>query len=237
MSQEGMHEDIPLFFDTVTLKFVISLQISCAFDTLENPITKTRTQHTINCIMIGLKTLAITCILGTTRAFAPNAVAGRPALTIHAEGLTRKSVLENVAVVGAALLLNGSPALASGGATAGGAYLLSAKQRYNDRVQSCLKAYIGLQKSLAGGSVDDVAAYFSTEDVGGWKDGSAAGYLLSNAFRRNSSAPPDSLPSVKVRPNLGSYCCYYLRPTHYNRTCTLFSHLGSIFFAGMESLR
>lgn len=36
-----------------------------------------------------------------------------------------------------------------------------------------------------------------SEEVGSWKDFSAAGYLLANAFRRNSTTPPDSLPSVK----------------------------------------
>lgn len=33
--------------------------------------------------------------------------------------------------------------------------------------------------------------------VGAWKDFSTAGYLLANAFRRSSSTPPDSLPSVQ----------------------------------------
>jgi hypothetical protein len=36
------------------------------------------------------------------------------------------------------------PASASGGATAGGAYLLSAKQRYNQRVRESLKAFVNL---------------------------------------------------------------------------------------------
>ena len=40
--------------------------------------------------------------------------------------------------------------------------------------------------------------YFSNEADGGWKDLTAAGYLLSNAFRRSSSTAPDSLPAVKV---------------------------------------
>lgn len=88
--------------------------------------------------------------------------------------------------------------MASGGATAGGAYLLSAKQRYNERVQQGVKGYVGLQAALEAGNIDALRAFFSNEDVGGWKDFSAAGYLLANAFRRNSTAAPDSLPSVKV---------------------------------------
>mmetsp|Transcript_53772 Transcript_53772/g.80233 ORF Transcript_53772/g.80233 Transcript_53772/m.80233 type:complete len:240 (-) Transcript_53772:280-999(-) len=85
---------------------------------------------------------------------------------------------------------------ASGGATAGGAYLLSAKQRYNDRVVKGLTAFSAL------GAGDDLIAkskeYFATEEVGGWKDASTAGYLLANAFRTSSATPPDRLPSVKA---------------------------------------
>ena len=43
----------------------------------------------------------------------------------------------------------------------------------------------------------DAKAFFMTDAVGGWKDASAAGYLLANAFRRSSTTPPDSLPTVK----------------------------------------
>jgi hypothetical protein len=91
-----------------------------------------------------------------------------------------------------------SHVVASGGATAGGAYLLSAKQRYNDRVKKGVKSFVLLGSALSNGDVDTVKLFFDSEDEGSWKDFSAAGYLLSNAFRRNSTAPPDSLPSVKV---------------------------------------
>eukprot|EP00541_Cyclophora_tenuis_P007078 CAMPEP_0116576626 /NCGR_PEP_ID=MMETSP0397-20121206/20642_1 /TAXON_ID=216820 /ORGANISM="Cyclophora tenuis, Strain ECT3854" /LENGTH=232 /DNA_ID=CAMNT_0004105699 /DNA_START=65 /DNA_END=763 /DNA_ORIENTATION=+ len=93
-----------------------------------------------------------------------------------------------------------SPAWASGGATAGGAYLLSAKQRYNARVVSGMKSFLALQSSLGGSdtmSLDDTKAYFTSDEEGAWKDASAAGYLLANAFRRNSTTPPDNLPAVK----------------------------------------
>ena len=91
-----------------------------------------------------------------------------------------------------------SPAYASGGATAGGAYLLSAKQRYNERVKAGIQGFLKLESSLKDGSVTEAQAYFASEEVGGWGDISTAGYLLANAFRRNSSASPDSLPAVKV---------------------------------------
>jgi hypothetical protein len=43
-----------------------------------------------------------------------------------------------------AYLFSSSPAYASGGATAGGAYLLSAKQRYNKRVLAGIKSFLNL---------------------------------------------------------------------------------------------
>jgi hypothetical protein len=88
---------------------------------------------------------------------------------------------------------------ASGGATAGGVYLLSAKQRYNERVKAGTKGFAALRPLLESGNVDGIRSYFASEEVGSWKDLSTAGYLLANAFRTNSSAAPDSLPSVKVR--------------------------------------
>jgi len=95
------------------------------------------------------------------------------------------------------LILKSDAARASGGATAGGVYLLSAKQRYNARVTEGVKGFLKLSSSLESGTVDEAKAFFSTDEPGGWKDSSAAGYLLANAFRRSSSTPPDNLPSVK----------------------------------------
>jgi hypothetical protein len=90
------------------------------------------------------------------------------------------------------------PVSASGGATAGGAYLLSAKQRYNERVKASVEGLVKAAEELKSGNSDVAKAYFLSEGGGGWKDLTAAGYLLSNAFRRNSSAAPDTLPSIKV---------------------------------------
>ena len=90
------------------------------------------------------------------------------------------------------------PARASGGATAGGAYLLSAKQRYNDRVKASVEGLLKAAEELKAGESKLAKEYFSSEASGSWKDMTIAGYLLSNAFRRNSTAAPDSLPSVKV---------------------------------------
>ena len=56
------------------------------------------------------------------------------------ESMTRAAVL-SASTVTVALHLPLQPALASGGATAGGAYLLSAKQRYNDRVKGGVKGH------------------------------------------------------------------------------------------------
>eukprot|EP00804_Cyclotella_cryptica_P009785 CCRYP_013237-RA/>CCRYP_013237-RA protein AED:0.20 eAED:0.20 QI:0/0.75/0.6/1/0.25/0.2/5/329/174 len=86
-----------------------------------------------------------------------------------------------------------TPAFASGGATAGGAYLLSAKQRYNKRVLSGVNSFLGLDAR----DVNQVAAFFASPDEGAWEDLSAAGYLLANAFRTSSTKAPDNLPSVK----------------------------------------
>lgn len=106
---------------------------------------------------------------------------------------TRREVFEFGVLTPAVLVLGASveAAHASGGATAGGAYLLSAKQRYNDRVKGSIKGLLAAQSSLSGGDSKPAKAYFSEEDEGTWKDLTAAGYLLSNAFRRNSTAAPD----------------------------------------------
>jgi hypothetical protein len=75
---------------------------------------------------------------------------------------------------------------------------LQAKQRYNERVSKGVAGFVGLKSLLENGDIDAVRTYFTSEDAGSWKDLSIAGYLLANAFRRNSTAAPDSLPSVKV---------------------------------------
>eukprot|EP00980_Cylindrotheca_fusiformis_P022110 scaffold8995_cov139-Cylindrotheca_fusiformis.AAC.7 len=111
----------------------------------------------------------------------------------------RRTFLNSLALVPLALGISVAmdPAEASGGATAGGAYLLSAKQRYNERVKTSVKGLLAAADALKSGSTTEATAYFSNDDVGGYKDLTAAGYLLSNAFRRSSSTAPDSLPSVK----------------------------------------
>ena len=89
-------------------------------------------------------------------------------------------------------------AQASGGATAGGAYLLSAKKRYYERVKASVSGLLHAADGLKNGDSKAAKEYFSNEADGSWKDLTAAGYLLSNAFRRSSSTAPDSLPAVKV---------------------------------------
>jgi hypothetical protein len=121
------------------------------------------------------------------------------------DALSRRGALGKFAVSSFGLvsgfILGNRAAQASGGATAGGAYLLSAKQRYNARVTKAMKAFVALEPSLEAGSFEKVKEFLTSEEDGAWKDGSSAGYLLANAFRRSSSTAPDSLPSVKVRAN------------------------------------
>ena len=78
-----------------------------------------------------------------------------------------------------------SVASASGGATAGGAYLLSAKQRYNKRVTSGVSRFLALTPDT-----DSLRPFFEEEDEGSWADLSAAAYLLANAFRTSSTKAP-----------------------------------------------
>jgi len=115
--------------------------------------------------------------------------------------ITRRGWLNDLSILSltgaSTLILKSDTAYASGGATAGGVYLLSAKQRYNARVTEGVKSFLSLSSSLDSGTLDGAKEFFLREEAGGWKDSSAAGYLLANAFRRSSSTPPDSLPSVK----------------------------------------
>lgn len=121
---------------------------------------------------------------------------------LNGDSATRRAFFSQVAstslAIGGLTFSQAQPALASGGATAGGAYLLSAKQRYNDRVIKGIKGFLALESSLKAGSVEEAKAYFSGEEQGQFGDISTAGYLLANAFRRSSNSAPDSLPSVKV---------------------------------------
>jgi len=95
------------------------------------------------------------------------------------------------------LAVNPRAAQASGGATAGGAYLLSAKKRYYERVKASVSGLLQSVDGLQKGDSKIADEYFSSEADGSWKDLTSAGYLLSNAFRRSSSTAPDSLPAVK----------------------------------------
>lgn len=115
------------------------------------------------------------------------------------EGANRRNVISQISIFASASLISLVPTSvwASGGATAGGVYLLSAKQRYNERVTAGIKDFLKLKSSMKSGDLSPTKEFFTTDDVGGWKDFSSAAYLLSNAFRRSSSTAPDSLPSVQ----------------------------------------
>jgi hypothetical protein len=125
---------------------------------------------------------------------------------------SRRDILDRRTLVKSVGLLTFLPvqqALASGGATAGGVYLLSAKQRYNERVNQGVQGFLAVGAALDKGDLNTAKDFFAGEEPGSWKDLSAAGYLLANAFRRNSTAAPDSLPTVKVscvEPDMSTTC-------------------------------
>lgn len=148
-------------------------------------------QPIINFTMKLLKTCAYLYSLALTAGFSFKAVeTTRGAWTLEA---SRRDFMNDVAVAPAAMVFFSflEPANGSGGATAGGAYLLSAKQRYNERVKEAIKGLLVAEEGLAAGNSKDAKAYFAAEDAGSWKDLTAAGYLLSNAFRRSSTTAPD----------------------------------------------
>ena len=108
------------------------------------------------------------------------------------------ATLGGMGIAAAAVFSPPESANASGGATAGGGYLLSAKQRYNRRVTSGVTVFLSLSGAMAEGKISAATKdFFSLDTEGSWKDLAAAGYLLSNAFRTSSGTPPDRLPSVK----------------------------------------
>mmetsp|Transcript_28216 Transcript_28216/g.90940 ORF Transcript_28216/g.90940 Transcript_28216/m.90940 type:complete len:193 (+) Transcript_28216:16-594(+) len=82
---------------------------------------------------------------------------------------------------------------ASGGATAGGAYLLRAKERYNARVVAGAKDF----KATLGTTADSKAIAELFAKDGTYDDLTAAAFLLSNAFRINSTQNPDRIPQVQ----------------------------------------
>lgn len=138
-----------------------------------------------------LPILTLLSYIPTVSGFVPQNVAKDTDFSVLQA--SRRNVIETLSFVPAAMMLSVSvePADASGGATAGGAYLLSAKQRYNERVKQGVKGLLAAESALKSGDANSAKAFFSTEDPGSWKDLTAAGYLLSNAFRRSSTQPPD----------------------------------------------
>jgi hypothetical protein len=148
-------------------------------------------------VAFSIRALSLLLCMHQAACFLPTSANLGPKRS-HALEATRRSFVENLAVSSLAGLAVVQTANASGGATAGGVYLLSAKQRYNDRVTSGVKGFLNIQKSLESEDIDAVRTYFTSEEAGSWKDLSAAGYLLANAFRQNSTTPPDSIPAVKV---------------------------------------
>ena len=134
-------------------------------------------------------------LLADVNAYIPHTHKGRTVLpkfiTDEATPLsTRRSF------VAAASLFSASSfaqvARASGGATAGGAYLLRAKTRYAARVTKGAQDYLAIDPSVGA-----KAPFFAGGKDSPAEDFLAAAYLLANAFRANSTTAPDALPTVK----------------------------------------
>lgn len=185
---------LPIIFLHSSL-FVVTLSINQSFI---RPINMQRFQI-LSILFLSLQSSAAAFQSSNSHVKKNSATVLHSASTGDAS-TSRRSFLDLMAL--APLVVIPSAANASGGATAGGAYLLSAKQRYNERVKASVQGLLAVGDGLAGGSTTEAKAFFGSDDGGSWKDLTAAGYLLSNAFRRNSSSAPDSLPAVKVRKKL-----------------------------------
>ena len=160
--------------------------------------------------------VALSCLTVGEAAFVSSPVNRAPMMTrdvsqhmkLGSDNLeSRRSMLQNfsLATLGIASGFVSQAAHGSGGATAGGAYLLSAKQRYNERVTKAAKNFLALGPKLEAGSLEEANEYFACNEPGCWLDFSTAGYLLANAFRRSANTNPDSLPAVKVRADPSDY--------------------------------
>ena len=84
---------------------------------------------------------------------------------------------------------------ASGGATAGGAYLIRAKERYGSRVAAGAKEFKAAKAAVEAGDSKSLSPLFAKDAA--YDDLLAAGYLLANAFRINSTQNPDKIPQVQ----------------------------------------
>mmetsp|Transcript_32041 Transcript_32041/g.84409 ORF Transcript_32041/g.84409 Transcript_32041/m.84409 type:complete len:209 (+) Transcript_32041:125-751(+) len=143
------------------------------------------------------------CLVASATAFVPSQrriVRPATASTVVAaatSGVDHDNVVVGRrAAIGAAIgvlgIVNAEVASASGGATAGGAYLIRAKQRYNDRVVAGAAAFMAL------GTINPKDPFFLGEKEGPAADFLTAAFLLANSFRSNSTTAPDNLPTVKA---------------------------------------
>jgi len=169
-------------------------------------------------LLIGCLSAILTNVCAFQEAFLTSAISDRRAIRSGGTGIvslhesqlsdyqgdntqTRRSFVDKLTLfplVALPFLVEiPTKAQASGGATAGGAYLLSAKKRYYERVKTSVSGLLQAVDGLKEGDSKVAKEFFSSQDDGSWKDLTAAGYLLSNAFRRSSSTAPDSLPAVK----------------------------------------
>ena len=148
--------------------------------------------------------LLLSFFIRNTSAYVPRAQifplsSKKQALTFH-EHRSRSSI--NSALSRRALLplipliLSPKPAISSGGATAGGAYLIRAKSRYSERVKRGATSFFELRHAVENGALLKDPFLQGGKDSA-FEDFTSASYLLANAWRSNSTTPPDSLPTVK----------------------------------------
>lgn len=103
------------------------------------------------------------------------------------------------AAAAAGLLLGGaaSPAMASGGATAGKTTSIPrAKLRYYARITGAVAAFERLSDALSAGSMGELKAFFAKD--GPYDELQGAGFLLAVAFKIDSKIPPDKVPTVRM---------------------------------------
>jgi len=136
---------------------------------------------------------AADALLPSQAAALSTQVRGAPAAPRPVARLGRREALT------AAALLTGvaSPALASGGATAGKTTSIPrAKLRYYQRITEAVAAFERVGAGAAAGSAAAAKGFFATN--GPYDELKGAGFLLAVAFKIDTKIPPDKIPTVRM---------------------------------------
>lgn len=146
--------------------------------------------------MVQMVQLACCAVLFSLFA-AANALLPSTRAAPKSPALTRRAALALPAAAAASLALSAQMAHASGGSTAGKTTSIPrAKLRYYDRVTDAVASFKGLSKAFAGGSMQEVKAFFAQD--GPFEELKGAGYLLAVAFKIDSKISPDRIIAVKM---------------------------------------